>query len=323
MIHPEQRKLEDIVFALLFAADEPVSIRKMISVIEDTTADEVKAALDDWEKRLDEEQWSIKLERIAGGYQLATRTDFAPFIGRFYVGKKKYRLSRAAMETLAIIAYKQPITRAEVDSVRGVGSGGVVTNLMERNLIKIVGKAKVLGAPFLYGTTQDFLEYLGFNSIKDLPSPEELEAMLARDAAPAAAPAVDGEPGDTTELEIEPIDAGSAIEPDESILDAATDAMSALETVVAEVRANVNPGAPESSESGETDAGESEVNEPSNEDTGEQSDGDDDSESAGAASLGPEDLHEPVNRSTSPEKKTAPLADSETVTALTTDHDQD
>ena len=108
----------------------------------------------------------------------------------FRGARSSFRLSRAGLETLAIVAYKQPITRAEIEAIRGVGAGSVVANLMERSLVEIVGKAKVLGAPFLYGTTQEFLEYLGLNSLKDLPSMEDLEALLAREAGEQA---VEGE----------------------------------------------------------------------------------------------------------------------------------
>ncbi len=179
--------LDNIVFALLFAADEPVSVRKMASIIEDAPAADVKSAIARWRERFDEEAWSVRIEQVAGGYQVATRESFAPYIGRLYSGRRKFRLSRAGLETLAIIAYKQPITRAEVENVRGVGSGGVITNLMERALIKITGKARVLGAPFLYGTTPEFLEYLGLNALGDLPSLEELENLLEKEAYPESA----------------------------------------------------------------------------------------------------------------------------------------
>jgi segregation and condensation protein B len=104
-------------------------------------------------------------------------------VARLYRGRRKQRLSKASMETLAIIAYRQPVTRADVENLRGVACGGVITTLMERSLIRIEGKARVLGSPFLYGTTQEFLEYLGLNSLKDLPSMEDLEALLEREAA--------------------------------------------------------------------------------------------------------------------------------------------
>ena len=189
--------LDNIVFALLFSADEPVSVRKLAAVVEDAPASDIKDAIERWRERFDQEAWSIRVEQVAGGYQLASRPDYAVYISRLYQGKRKFRLSRAALETLAIIAYKQPVTRSEIESVRGVASGGVVGNLMDRSLIRITGKARVLGAPFLYGTTPEFLEYLGLNSLGDLPSLEELEALLEKEAYPDETPesvveAVDG-----------------------------------------------------------------------------------------------------------------------------------
>lgn len=182
----ENPNLDNIVLALLFAADEPLSARKIAATVEDVTTADVKQAIDTWNARADQESWSIAIEQVAGGYRLATRPEYAAYVTRLYQGRRRFRLSRAGLETLAIIAYKQPITRAEIESIRGVGAGSVVANLMERSLVEITGKAKVLGAPFLYGTTPAFLEYLGLNSLKDLPSMEDLEALLAREAGEQA-----------------------------------------------------------------------------------------------------------------------------------------
>ena len=145
-------KLDDTVIALLFAADEAISARKIAGVIENVDTSAVHESLERLTERFAKEIPSIVLEHVAGGYQLTTNPAYAEFLARLYSGRRKQRLSKAGMETLAIIAYKQPITRADVEGVRGVGCGGVVTTLMERSLIKIVGKARVLGAPFLYGT---------------------------------------------------------------------------------------------------------------------------------------------------------------------------
>ncbi|HET6463531.1 MAG TPA: SMC-Scp complex subunit ScpB [Candidatus Krumholzibacteria bacterium] len=191
----ENPNLDNIVLALLFASDEPLSARKIAALIEDVTSADVKQAIETWNARANAEAWSIGIEQVAGGYRLATRPDYAPYVSRLSAGRRKFLLSRAGLETLAIIAYKQPITRAEIESIRGVGSGSVVANLMERALVQIVGKAKVLGAPFLYGTTQEFLEYLGLNSLRDLPSMEDLEALLAKEAS--AEMAIEGETPET------------------------------------------------------------------------------------------------------------------------------
>lgn len=191
----ENPNLDNIVLALLFASDEPLSARKIAALVEDVTVADVKQAIETLTQRTDAEPWSITIEQVAGGYRLATRPEYAQYVGRLYAGKRKLRLSRAGLETLAIVAYKQPVTRAEIESIRGVGCGSVVANLLERSLIQITGKAKVLGAPFLYGTTQDFLEYLGLNSIKDLPSLEDLEALLATEAGTEGAVENDVVPG--------------------------------------------------------------------------------------------------------------------------------
>lgn len=193
--------IDNIVLALLFSADEPLSVRKVSSILGDTPASEIKEAIDRWRKRFDDEAWSVVLEKVGGGFQLSSRPEYAPYIARLYSGRRKLRLSKAALEALAIISYRQPITRADIENVRGVGCGGVVSNLLERSLIRITGKAKVLGAPFLYGTTQEFLEYLGLNSLKDLPSLEELEALLEREEQAAAEEAGVAEPAGEAAVE--------------------------------------------------------------------------------------------------------------------------
>jgi segregation and condensation protein B len=198
----ENPNLDNIVLALLFASEEPLSARKIAAVVEDVTVADVKRAIDTWNTRADAEAWSIGIEQVAGGYRLATRPEYAAYVSRLYSGRRRFRLSRAGLETLAIIAYKQPITRAEIETIRGVGSGSVVANLMERSLVEIVGKAKVLGAPFLYGTTAEFLEYLGLNSLRDLPSLEDLEALLAKEAGGESA--LDGDEPEGAPVETAP-----------------------------------------------------------------------------------------------------------------------
>lgn len=195
----KNQNLDNIVLALLFSSDEPLSVRKMASIIEDAPVDDIKRSIEQWSDRIESERWSLVIEKVAGGYQFASHPDYAPYIARLYSGKRKLRLSKAGLETMAIIAYKQPVTRAEIENVRGVSSGGVITNLMERGLVKIEGKAKVLGAPFLYGSTTEFLEYLGLNSLRDLPSLEELEALLEKEAYPEGVDPVDPETTDTPE----------------------------------------------------------------------------------------------------------------------------
>jgi len=189
----EPARLDDIVLALLFASDEPLSANRIQSVLDDVSGSEVRDCLERLAARYGSGEAAIRLEHIAGGFQLCTNPAYSDYVARLYRGRRKQRLSRAALEALAIIAYRQPVTRADIETVRGVACGGVITTLMERALIRIVGKAKVLGAPFLYGTTQEFLEYLGLNSLGDLPSLEDLEALLEKEAAAeSAAESVEG-----------------------------------------------------------------------------------------------------------------------------------
>jgi len=179
----EQAYLDNIVLALLFASDEPLPVKRISTVLDELSLDEIRESISRLETGFGGEGSPIRIEQVAGGYQLCTSQRYADFVARLYRGRRKQRLSKASMETLAIIAYRQPVTRADIENLRGVACGGVITTLMERSLIRIEGKARVLGSPFLYGTTQEFLEYLGLNSLKDLPSMEDLEALLEREAA--------------------------------------------------------------------------------------------------------------------------------------------
>ncbi len=179
----DETTLDNIILALLFACDEPLTIKRIANVLDDLPAGEVRDSMSRLESRFGSPESAIRLEQVAGGHQLCTNPRYSDHVARLYRGRRKQRLSKAAMETLAIIAYRQPVTRADVENVRGVACGGVITTLMERSLIRIVGKARMLGSPFLYGTTQEFLEYLGLNGLKDLPSMEDLEALLEREAA--------------------------------------------------------------------------------------------------------------------------------------------
>jgi segregation and condensation protein B len=135
----ENPNLDNIVLALLFAADEPLSARKIAATIEDVTTADVKTAIDAWNARADQESWSIAIEQVAGGYRLATRPEYAAYVSRLYQGRRRFRLSRAGLETLAIIAEAAP--RAPRSNHPRNGAGSVVANLMERSLIEITGKA--------------------------------------------------------------------------------------------------------------------------------------------------------------------------------------
>ncbi len=163
------------VEALLFAADEPLSLRKLGSLLEECEPGEIRKAIDELRKEYDSSERAWHLEELAGGFQLLTRPRYADTISRLRKAKSDRKLSNAAMETLAIVAYKQPIRRADVEAIRGVQTGELLRALMEKDLIRIVGRDTVPGSPVLYGTTKNFLEVCGLNSLKDLPKPEEVK----------------------------------------------------------------------------------------------------------------------------------------------------
>ena len=171
--------LESRIEALLFTTDQPLSTARLMEVLPGTSREEIQAAIDTLTERYDDPERAFHITRIAGGFQFLTKEEHAPLVRRLFRGKRRVRLTKAALETLAIISYKQPTTRPEIDAIRGVSSGGVLETLMERDLARIAGRAEGVGRPLLYATTPTFLQYLGLNNLKDLPSLSELEAMIA------------------------------------------------------------------------------------------------------------------------------------------------
>ena len=165
-----------VVEALLFATTSPLSVQRIVDCLE-RRHDEatVQRALEDLKGRYDTERHAFAIEEIAGGYQVFTRPDYYPWVRKMLKSKKEIKLSRAALETLAIVAYKQPIIRSEVEDIRGVAVGPILRNLMDMNLIKVVGRSDHLGRPMLYGTTTFFLEHFGLKDLKDLPDVHQLE----------------------------------------------------------------------------------------------------------------------------------------------------
>ncbi|MEX2526510.1 MAG: SMC-Scp complex subunit ScpB [Gemmatimonadota bacterium] len=167
-----------IVEAVLFASDSPLRPEEISRADESLNEDSVEAALHQLRILYDESERAIQVVEVAEGYQIVTRAEFAPYLERFDSVPRPSRLSGPALETLAIIAYRQPIGRLEVEYIRGVSSAGVIRTLLDRELIEIVGRAEGLGRPLLYGTTRHFLEHFGFRTLDDLPRPEELPVIL-------------------------------------------------------------------------------------------------------------------------------------------------
>jgi segregation and condensation protein B len=169
---------KQILEALLFASDAPVGLATLVEVLDGPTAAEVAATLRELAHDLDNASRGVTLVEIAGGYQVVSRKECAPWIEQMLRTRRKVRLSRAGLETLAIVAYKQPITKVEIDSIRGVDSGGALHTLLERNLVAIKGRSKGVGRPLLYATSTEFLSYMGINEIEDLPELKELGTVL-------------------------------------------------------------------------------------------------------------------------------------------------
>jgi len=171
----EQSEIKKILEALLFITEQPIPIKSLEELFEGQVPradlDSLLHALAD-EYRLKDS--ALEVREIAGGWQFSTRSEYGPWIRRLFKDRLTYRLSNSAMETLSIIAYKQPITRSEIEEIRGVEVTAVLDTLVERKLVRVAGRKETVGRPLLYGTTPDFLRAFGLNKLEDLPSVESL-----------------------------------------------------------------------------------------------------------------------------------------------------
>jgi len=174
----ELAKIKPIVEALIFATDSPINENKIKTIINELTVTQIQEVVDKLNAEYEAGHRAFQICRIGGGFQMVTRREFSHYIKQYYKGRARSRLSRAALETLAIIAFKQPISRPEIDVIRGVNSDGVVKTLLERNLIRISGRSEAVGHALLYSTTPEFLQYFGINDIAELPKPKEIEELL-------------------------------------------------------------------------------------------------------------------------------------------------
>ena len=177
----DSSQLKAIVEALVFASPEPLTLKMLQKLLSDEPKEDVVAAVSALQQDY-LERGGIHLAEIAGGYQITTRPEFHDWVRRLFHERTSQKLSVASLETLAVVAYKQPITTAEIGEIRGVNTSGVLSTLMERHLIKIVGRKNVIGRPFLYGTTKEFLIRFGLRDLNDLPRVEDMAAALGFDA---------------------------------------------------------------------------------------------------------------------------------------------
>jgi segregation and condensation protein B len=169
---------KQILEAVLFASDVPVGLPVLTEILGDKSSQEVRALLAEMAASYEGGERGIVLSEIAGGFQILSRKECAPWVEQMLRSRRKIRLSKAALEALAIVAYRQPITKVEIDSIRGVDSAGVLHTLLERNLVTIKGRSKGVGRPLLYSTTQEFLSYMGINEVADLPELKEIAPLL-------------------------------------------------------------------------------------------------------------------------------------------------
>lgn len=171
------RELVAVLEALLFVSGEPLPLARLTTVIGAVSKAEVEQALNLLSQQLAQDGRGIQLVKLAGGYRLVTKPDYAPWLKRLDKAKAAQKLSRSALESLAIIAYKQPLVRAEIEEIRGVETSGVLRTLLERKLVRIVGRKEVPGRPIMYGTTKFFLEHFGLQDLTQLPPLREFKEL--------------------------------------------------------------------------------------------------------------------------------------------------
>jgi len=170
-----------IVEALIFSSEKPLSVEEIKSLVGEILSCPAEVAMEALSYRLGSTDSALLLRRVAGGFRLMTREDLFPILRKLKLRENQTKLSQAALETLSIISYRQPVTRQDIQAVRGVNSDGVLRGLMEKKLVTIVGRSKKSGRALLYGTTLEFLEYFGLNSIEDLPSLKEIQKIAEKD----------------------------------------------------------------------------------------------------------------------------------------------
>jgi segregation and condensation protein B len=169
----DKTQIKNIIEAMLFVSDKPLFLSEIKSVLEGPDADEIKEVINELAGEYEKQTSALKIKEIAGGYQITTDPVLAPWLKKLYKTAGADRLSGPSLETLAIIAYKQPTTKPEIEAIRGVNVDGVLKTLIEKNLVKILGRRDTVGCPIIYGTTMEFLQYFGLNSLQELPKLEE------------------------------------------------------------------------------------------------------------------------------------------------------
>lgn len=189
----EEEEIRAIIEALLFISSEPIPEEEILSVIGAEYQASLSSVLNHLVHEYSKKERGINLEKVAGGYRLVTKSNLSSWIAKYRNASSKTRLSQAAIETLSIIAYKQPITLPEIQLIRGVNPSGAVKTLLEKKMIRIAGRKKTVGKPFLYGTTKFFLVHFGLDNLDDLPSIEQFDRMMESSVELAVSSSSDSE----------------------------------------------------------------------------------------------------------------------------------
>lgn len=173
----ESERKKEIIEALLFASERPLGLAEIEEVLDETNADSIKELIAKLNQEYQATGRSFKISEVAGGFQLATEPEYSPWLKKLYKSRLREKLTRPSLETMAIVAYRQPVTKPDIEGIRGVNVDGVVSTLLDRGLIKILGRKETVGRPLIYGTTRQFLEHFGLGSLNDLPKPEEFSRV--------------------------------------------------------------------------------------------------------------------------------------------------
>jgi segregation and condensation protein B len=175
---PVSEQLVVVIEAIVFASPEPITFKAILKLLDTEPKEQVQAAIGELKRRYDDRPGGLQIVEVANGYQIVTRPELHEWVRRMFHERTTQKLSVQALETLAVIAYKQPITAAEITEIRGVNTSGVIGTLLERGLVKISGRRQVVGRPFLYSTTRDFLDRFGLRDLNDLPKVEDMAGVL-------------------------------------------------------------------------------------------------------------------------------------------------
>ena len=175
----EPARARAIVEAILMSAADPITPGRLVNVLAGYNGRDIRELIDALNAQYEDAGHGVEVVEVAGGFQLASRQEFGPWLRKYHKTSNQVRLSQAGLEALAIVAFKQPVTRIEIDQIRGVNSGGVLHTLLEVDMVRIVGRSEGIGKPMLFGTTREFLVHFGLKGLSDLPKPKELDELLA------------------------------------------------------------------------------------------------------------------------------------------------